>query len=223
MEVCSTQWTSSQKSCSVSQNSRCVASTRLGGLSSSETTTSYPGDTPLLKARASSFMHSSSSGMLRGSNGETRESKTSWLKLGIGKKMSEVHEDSKLDLLEESQDPFAFHDDEFEPSQWDLLSGSQKVPQSRKKRSAVEENVNVHQSQLILVKEESINMESEASPPTSLQASSSSSVNSEKSSLLSDCLLTAVKVSSLTSDVEATTTLNFNLFCLLLLNFLCFF
>ncbi|KEH31101.1 putative wing apart-like protein [Medicago truncatula] len=95
-------------------------------------------------------------------------------------------------ILEDSQDPFAFDEDDIAPSKWDLLSGKQNTTHSKKHKDANREFENERQSQTKMIQEElsdgNINC-------------SSSDISYEDSSLLTDCLLTAVKVlMNLTND-----------------------
>lgn len=196
-ECCSTQWTSSQISSNLSQNSRQLASIQLGGSKFiSEATTSCPEEASLLKIRSNSSANNSCSGAVGCSNGQTRPSNSSWLKFAISK-TSDASEGTRIELLEESQDPFAFDEGDFEPSKWDLLYGKQSVSRNRKTNLEDEEHKSVCQSHLSLGPlghQELTSMENQHSSQSSPQASCSSAMEEEKSSLLSNCLLTAVKV-----------------------------
>lgn len=101
-----------------------------------------------------------------------------------------VTEDVKLELLQDTQDPFAFDEDEFELSKWDVLSGKQKKYRTQKVGFTYRELEDGSQSQMIMSQQESSNGEDH----NLHEASCSIAVNEEGSSLLSDCLLTAVKV-----------------------------
>ncbi|XP_022720491.1 uncharacterized protein LOC111278193 isoform X2 [Durio zibethinus] len=115
--------------------------------------------------------------------------------------------DDKWQLLEESQDPYAFDEDDFVPSKWDLLSGKKKISQTKKHGLRNREIRDEHQYQTSMSQQESrngeifqtefINEEYHHSNATS----GSQSAEEEYSSLLSDCLLAAVKVlMNLTND-----------------------
>ncbi|KAH0985646.1 hypothetical protein GBA52_012823 [Prunus armeniaca] len=52
---------------------------------------------------------------------------------------SYISEDSKIDLSQEHQDPFAFDEDDFEPSKWDVLSGKKNISLSRQNEAAYRE------------------------------------------------------------------------------------
>lgn len=203
-ECCSTQWTSSQISSNLSQNSRQLASIHLGGSKFiSETTANCPEEASLLKIRSNSSANNSCSGGVGCSNGQTRSSNGSWLKFAISK-TSDASEGTRIELLEESQDPFAFDEGDFEPSKWDVLYGKQSVSRNRNTNLADEEHKSVCQSHLSLgplAHQELSSMENQHSSQSSPQASCSSAVDQEKSSLLSNCLLTSVKVlMNLTND-----------------------
>lgn len=103
---------------------------------------------------------------------------------------SYIFEDSKVDLSQESQDPFAFDEDDIEPSQWDILSGKKKIFQPQNDGDAYREFDDGCQLQLIMSQAELSNGEDNDMPETSY----SGAVSKEGSSLLADCLLTAVKV-----------------------------
>lgn len=104
-------------------------------------------------------------------------------------------EETNFELLEESQDPFAF-DDVDEPTKWDKLFREKKAPQTRKRRIKYREE-SALQSQLMSSQEESSNVENHHS----CEISNSTSTSEEYSNLVADCLLTAVKVlMNLTND-----------------------
>ncbi|KAL8460369.1 hypothetical protein ACS0TY_032050 [Phlomoides rotata] len=99
--------------------------------------------------------------------------------------------------VEDNQDPFAFDDDVCEPSKWDLLSGTAEKFPAKVNFGTMSENKNVNQSVLVFSQQESSKMKILHSQ----DASCSSAGDEEKSSLLDDCLLTAVKVlMNLTND-----------------------
>ncbi|KAE9461839.1 hypothetical protein C3L33_06250, partial [Rhododendron williamsianum] len=181
----SIEGTSSQKSFSLSQNSRWLSTGRSEvSKPTSETTTSSEAGTFLLKMRVDSSTSSSTSGApVKGNDSK--------LKFSLGKKCK-VAEDTNFKLLEDSLDPFAFQEDEFEPSKWDLLSGVGsvgKISEAQNRKTAYREKEIGCQSQLILCQQESSNGENPYSG-----ASCSSALVEEKSNLLAECLLTAVKV-----------------------------
>ncbi|KAM7500813.1 hypothetical protein LguiA_025227 [Lonicera macranthoides] len=123
------------------------------------------------------------------------------LNLGFGKRTEIIEDDTKFELFEDSQeDPFAFHDDEFEPSKWDLLYGTQKVSQTQKSRARVGELEDGCQSLVILSQQESSNKENNNNSPPD-EVFHKSAADKEKANLLAECLLSAVKVlMNLTND-----------------------
>ncbi|GFY91853.1 WAPL (Wings apart-like protein regulation of heterochromatin) protein [Actinidia rufa] len=185
----SKEWTSSQKSLSISQNSPWLYNCHSGISKSTSETTTASEPAFLLKMRPNFSASGSSSGTPVDNNG-------SRMKISGGGKRCKVAEDTNFELLEASQDPFAFHDDEFEPSKWDLLHGRQQVSETQNSRASYRENEERCQSQLTLSQQESSNWENHHS-----DVSCSSAHDEKKSNLLADCLLTAVKVlMNLTND-----------------------
>ncbi|KAG8385603.1 hypothetical protein BUALT_Bualt03G0062300 [Buddleja alternifolia] len=139
----------------------------------------------LLKMRMESSV--SCSGTSRNSNSVLFiSSNDSELEVDIRKKQPIC---TNFGAIEDSQDPFAFDDEDFEPSKWDLLSGTVKksIPQDRATVSKYEDG---NHPLLVLSQQESSNIDSR----NSQEASCSSAGDEEKSNLLADCLLTAVKV-----------------------------
>ncbi|KAL9383916.1 hypothetical protein Peur_024239 [Populus x canadensis] len=102
------------------------------------------------------------------------------------------------DLLDDSQDPYAFEEDDFQPSKWDLLSGKRKISRTRNGRVTPREAENGFQYKL-MSQEESSNGENglhKSSNREHHHSQKSSYCNvryEEHSSLLADCLLTAIK------------------------------
>lgn len=129
---------------------------------------------------------------------------------------SNSRKDEKCGLLEDSEDPYAFDEDAFEPSKWDLLSGKQK--KSRTKRSGVkyrdvedgcqyemimsqQESNNGENCQRQLNNRENHQVSSSGEYHFSHESSCAHADDSENSTLFADCLLTAVKVlMNLTND-----------------------
>uniref|UniRef100_A0A5B6ZSB7 Wings apart-like protein C-terminal domain-containing protein n=1 Tax=Davidia involucrata TaxID=16924 RepID=A0A5B6ZSB7_DAVIN len=189
---------SSQKSSNVSQNSQWLSAGRSGfSESSSEIATTSVAETCLLKMRVNSSTSGSCSGTSRSSNsGMPVSNNGSRMDFGLGKR-PKVTEDTKFELLEESQDPFAFDVDDFEPSKWDLLYGRQKESGTQKSLATYREREDGCQFQPMLSQQASSNRENNCSRGVSC----SSAVDEEKSNLLAECLLTAVKVlMNLTND-----------------------
>lgn len=129
---------------------------------------------------------------------------------------SNSRKDEKCGLLEDSEDPYAFDEDAFEPSKWDLLSGKQK--KSRTKRSGVkyrdvedgcqyemimsqQESNNGENCQRQLNNRENHQVSSSGEYHFSHESSCAHADDSENSTIFADCLLTAVKVlMNLTND-----------------------
>ena len=194
---CSMERTSPEKCFNISQRSRWLSTARSGcTASSSETATTSMADACLLKMRVNSSTSGSCNEISRSSNiGTPVNSNGSQRSFGFGKSFN-ISDDAKFELLEDSQDPFAFDEDDFKPSKWDMLSGKQKVPQTKKCRVTYRGLEDGCLSQLMTSQQESSNRESnelhEISCPAEI--SCSDAINNENSNLLADCLLNAVKV-----------------------------
>lgn len=167
----------SEKSFTKLRNGEFVSATRLE-CSSSETTSTSMTDGYSLKTRRRSSASSSCSGMSRSLSGSNATKNSSMKNVDIV-------------LLDDSQDPFAFDEDDLEPSKWEVLSGKQNT--SRTKRIGLKDREPDYgfQSRIKMSLEETSSGENNHSR----EASCSTSVDEERSSLLADCLLTAVKVS----------------------------
>ncbi|CAJ1936428.1 unnamed protein product [Sphenostylis stenocarpa] len=179
---------SSLKSSNASQISGILTCNRLeSSLSISETPSTSTTDTFSLKLRVSSSTSGSCSGASNSSY-----CKTSMIQNNSRKNVRFV-ETTPIVILDDGQDPFAFDEDDIAPSKWDLLSGKQKKPHSKKHVVASREFENECQSHTAVIQQELSNGDINCS---------SSDVGDEKdSSLLIDCLLTAVKVlMNLTND-----------------------
>jgi len=169
------------KSSNASQISRILTCNRLeSSLSISETPSTSTTDTYSLKMRVSSSTSGSCSGA----------SKSSYCKTSMiqnnSRKNVRFMESTPVVILDDSQDPFAFDEDDIAPSKWDLLSGKQKKSHSKKHVVASKEFEIECQSHTAVSQQELSNGDVNCS---------SSDVGDEKdSSLLTDCLLTAVKV-----------------------------
>ncbi|CAK9152507.1 unnamed protein product [Ilex paraguariensis] len=192
---CSMEQTAACKSLNLSHNSKWLSAGQSGYSKTSSKTTLSVADTCLLKMRVNCSTSDSCSGPSSTSNIGKRVGKNgSRMKFGFGEGPKV---DTKLELLEDSLDPFAFDEDDFRPTKWDILSGRQIVSQTQKSRAAGEGHEDGFQSLLMLSQQESSNMENHHS----CEASCSSALSNEKSNLLADCLLTAVKVlMNLTND-----------------------
>ncbi|KAF6155795.1 hypothetical protein GIB67_039126 [Kingdonia uniflora] len=116
--------------------------------------------------------------------------------VGPGKRPC-VMESSKYITIEDSQDPFAFDENEFEPTKWDKLSKSSGGSQSQKNGVMVRVVEDEYQAELMTSQLESSNGDHNRS----CEIPCSPLVSDENFTLLADCLLTAVKVlMNLTND-----------------------
>ncbi|KAL5150522.1 Wings apart-like [Glycine soja] len=179
---------SSVKSSNASQISRILTCNWLeSSLSIAETPSTSTTDSYSLKMRVNSSTSGSCSGASKSSY-----CKTSRIQNSSGKNVRFM-EDTPVVILDDSQDPFAFDEDDFAPSKWDLLSGKPKKSHSKKHVVANREFENECQSHTNVSQQELSNGDINCS---------SSDVGDEKdSSLLADCLLAAVKVlMNLTND-----------------------
>ena len=149
-------------------------------------------DTCSLKARLNSSASGSCSGTSRSSTREIHSINNNGFRKNadLSQRFS-LSEDVNRELLEESEDPFAFDEDDFGPSKWEVLSGKQNLPRTQRNGLRFRELEDDYQSQMIVSKQESINEEDQ----NLHEASCSTVVDEEISGLLADCLLTAVKVS----------------------------
>lgn len=177
--------TSSQKSSSICQGDQWLTS---GPPRSSKSNSTNTAVDSWLKMR----IDSSTSGSCSGTSGHT-ESRTTLSNRGSGNfAVSNDYkslDDTTYGLADDSQDPFAFDEDDFEPSKWDLLSGRNKVSRPQNTRAGISDQKNEYQS-LLLMGQEDVDKEHNHSS----EASGSSILDEEKSILLADCLLSAVKV-----------------------------
>lgn len=122
-------------------------------------------------------------------NGVSLRNNGSELKIAIGKR-NKVSKGANLDFVEDSQDPFAFHDEFDEPSKWDLLSGRRKKSRTENMGPTASDHEEKCNSRLMSNQQETDNLENHCSQ----EASCSSTTDENNSNLLADCLLTAVKV-----------------------------
>ncbi|MED6183955.1 hypothetical protein PIB30_042696 [Stylosanthes scabra] len=180
---------SSAKSSNVSRNSRLSTSSRMEcSQSISETPSTSTSDIYSLKMRVSSSTSESWSGASKSSNYKTSTMDNN------SKKNVRFTENTPIVISDDSQDPFAFDEDDFAPSKWDILSGKQKKSHSKRKYEVPSrEFEDICQSQTEEIHQELNDVD--------INCSSSVGGDEECSSLLSDCLLTAVKVlMNLTND-----------------------
>ncbi|KAL9346678.1 hypothetical protein Peur_061531 [Populus x canadensis] len=195
-DCCNEERTSSGKRLNVSQNS--IARLSLSA-SSSETATRFMKNTCQLKMRVPS-MPSSCSETLR-----SYDSNRSRTKFGLVEKTN-CTKDACSDLLDDSQDPYAFDEDDFQPTKWDLLSGKRKISRTQNSRVTPREVENGCQYKLMSQEESSnggngLHKSSNREHHHSQKNSYCNVPDEEHSSLLADCLLTAIKVlMNLTND-----------------------
>ncbi|XP_042042055.1 wings apart-like protein 2 isoform X1 [Salvia splendens] len=96
---------------------------------------------------------------------------------------------SNSGVTEDSPDPFAFHNDDSEPSRWESRSGSMNKSLSRDGRATTIGSTDTSDF-VSVTQQESNNVEYRHSQETSC----SSIGDDDKSNLLAECLLTAIKV-----------------------------
>ncbi|XP_030543643.1 wings apart-like protein 1 isoform X2 [Rhodamnia argentea] len=196
-ECCSVEETSSQKISGAFVPPRYSSS-------SSEMTTSSNGSS-LLKIKFNSSASSSRGGLLKSSTSGTNSTSNGLKSNFSNGKRDIVTDDAMFDSLEHSQDPFAFDEDEFEPSKWELLSGK-KHSRSKNSRLPIRDAEDVCQMQLKRLEdldkgERPYQESSSCDINCSQEASTSGAIDEENHSFLTDCLLTAVKVlMNLTND-----------------------
>ncbi|XP_038690884.1 wings apart-like protein 1 isoform X1 [Tripterygium wilfordii] len=166
-------------------------------VSSSESATTSMRDSCLIKTGLSS----SSSGSCHGAVLRISSSETLGTSNGMRINFDHVErscgsKDISCELLKESQDPFAFDEDELAPSKWEVLSGKEKI--SRIKRNILKDKE--FGNQLMMSQEASSGLENhqkelgDLDHLLSLENMSSPAADKGNSGLLSDCLLTAIKV-----------------------------
>ncbi|KAB5533983.1 hypothetical protein DKX38_017069 [Salix brachista] len=194
VNCCKEERTSSGKHLTVSQNS--IARLSLSA-SSSETATRFMKNTCQLKMRVPS-MPISCSETLR-----SYDSNRSRTKFGLVEKTN-CTKDACSDMLDDSQDPYAFDEDDFQPTKWDVLSGKRKISRTRNGSRATPREVENGCQYKLTSQEESSNdlhKSSNREHHHSLKSSYCNVPDEEHSSLLADCLLTAIKVlMNLTND-----------------------
>lgn len=178
-EFCPMDCMTSQKSSDESQSMKCVNSTIQTG--------PFKSSCDLLSVKMSARSSTAGSGSGTSCSGSViiLSSDTAETELGSTHIIS-----TDSGAMENSQDPFAFDEDDCEPSKWDLLSGRGKKSASQNSRATNNGCQNGNHSVLPLSQQESTNLETHHSHETSC----STIVDDEKSGLLGDCLLTAVKV-----------------------------
>lgn len=186
VKTCALGGTSSQKITVDFQNREQSTSSQLNSQTSTSDYNSWSlkerlGHSTL--GKCNTLLVNSKQGMLKGQNGSR---KTFHSKNG-----EQVAESSKFNSMDASEDPFAF-DDDVVPSKWDFVSGTKKTPLSQSSSEVVGgEAEDGPLSPQILSQQESSGM----------VASSSATADQKTSSLVTECLLTAVKaLMNLTND-----------------------
>ncbi|KAJ6725037.1 hypothetical protein OIU85_022900 [Salix viminalis] len=194
VNCCKEERTSSGKHLTASQNS--IARLSLSA-SSSETATRFMKNTCQLKMRVPS-MPISCSETLR-----SYDSNRPRTKFGLVEKTN-CTKDACSDMLDDSQDPYAFDEDDFQPTKWDVLSGKRKISRTRNGSRVTPREVENGCQYKLTSQEESSNglhKSSNTEHHHSLKSSYCNVPDEEHSSLLADCLLTAIKVlMNLTND-----------------------
>ncbi|XP_073143276.1 wings apart-like protein 2 [Henckelia pumila] len=192
---CGMELTVSQKSFNASQPNQFLISGQPESFKSCLEPSQVSSDPLMLKMRVESSKAGSCSGSCGNSNTvPSVRCFDSEIEFGSGKTQLKG---TNIGAMDDSQDPFAFDDDDFEPSKWDLLSGRLIKPHSQESRPTMRPFKDGSRSLLVLSQQESSNTENRHNQ----EASCSSMVYEEQSILLADCLLTAVKVlMNLTND-----------------------
>ncbi|KZV57581.1 hypothetical protein F511_03041 [Dorcoceras hygrometricum] len=192
---CSMEWTVSQNSFTGSQPNQFLIAGQPEPFKSCLEPTQVSSDPLLLMMR----VESSKAGSCSGSFGNSKTVPSmrccdAEMEFGNGKTLLM---DTTVGAMDDSEDPFAFDEGDFEPSKWDLLSGRLIKPHSRESRATMRSLKNGSRTLLVLSQQESSNTENHHNQ----WASCSSKADEEQSILLADCLLTAVKVlMNLTND-----------------------
>ncbi|CAH8372284.1 unnamed protein product [Eruca vesicaria subsp. sativa] len=207
-DTCSTVGSISTRNGSASQRYQSIIDLDSPPTSMSGYQSSVSGNEPTTKSttRVGSSVAGSFAGRLAslGSDIARTTSRTSQVEEPSGKR------NGKFSFLDENQDPFAFDLEDSKPSKWALVSVKQKKPRAQKKKGCYKKSKDECLLQRFPSQEESsnhrLNSQEESSGrdcSTSLQVSPSTTndIDEECLCLLSDCLLTAVKVlMNLTND-----------------------
>ncbi|OIV94345.1 hypothetical protein TanjilG_21685 [Lupinus angustifolius] len=181
----------------VSQKSRLLTRSWLeSSLSLSETPSTSTTDTYSLQMRVSSSTSGSCSGASKSSYGKTS------LIHNTSKKNVHFTERNPVVILDDSEDPFAFDEYDVVPSKWDTLSGKQKKLRSKKYEADNREYEDGSRSKKCEVAnreyedgcQSQTNVCQQEFNDGEINFSSSNVGDEEGSSLLTDCLLSSVKV-----------------------------
>ncbi|KNA21886.1 hypothetical protein SOVF_038670 isoform B [Spinacia oleracea] len=200
---------SSDTGFSTSQSSERLSGFQLS--SNSGATTGFGVGNCLIEKAASSSGSGSCSFTSKSSNvGAPANGHSSKTKLPLAKSPYDI-DDVFIDL-DDNQDPFAFDEEDLAPSKWETLRGRHRGPCKQKRRPAsrnadnecfslpmlsLEESL----SQPMLNQEDFCNAEQNDGDRISSDTSCTTAISEENSSLVADCLLTAIKVlMNLTND-----------------------
>lgn len=200
-DTCSTVGSISTRNGSVSQRSQSIIHLDFSPTSISGSQSSVSGNEPTTsKARVGSTISSSFAGRLAS------------LGSGIAKSTSRTSQagepsckrNGKFASPEESEDPFAFDLEDSKPSKWAVVSLKQKNSRAQKKKGCYKQSKDESWYQMFPSQEESSNhrLNSQEEPIirdyiiSPQPPSCTNDIDEECLCLLSDCLLTAVKVYS---------------------------
>ncbi|KAK4421246.1 hypothetical protein Salat_2075100 [Sesamum alatum] len=131
---CSMEWTSHESS---DQWEQCLSPGQQGSLRSSLEPNQMSADPLLLKLRVESSQAGSCSGTSWNSNMAHISNDYSEMEFGTGKRPLLC---TNTKMKEDTGDPFAFDEDDFEPSKWDLLSGNGKKSLSQDSSAKIDED-----------------------------------------------------------------------------------
>lgn len=176
------------KKSNVSHNSQLLTRSQLENSPSIyEISSTSMSDTYSLEMRLNSSTCGSCSGSSRSSDCKTS------MAYNCSRKNVSSADGIPVIVLDDSQDPFAFDEDEFQPSKWDLMSGKHKRSHTKKHELSKREFEDGRQSHTTVDHPESNNSD--------VSCSISDVGDEVVSSLLADCLHTAVKVFLYTSQL----------------------
>ncbi|KAJ0256766.1 Wings apart-like protein 1 [Hirschfeldia incana] len=206
-DTCSTVGSISTRNGSLSQRSQSIIDLDSPPTSTSCYQSSVSGNEPIKStSRVRSSIAGSFAGRLAslGSGIARSTSKTSEVEEPSGKR------NGKYSFLDENQDPFAFDLEDSRPSKWALVAAKPKKPRAQKKKGCYKKNKDECLYQRFPSQEEAsnhtLNSQEESSgrdcsPSLQVSSSTTNDIDEECLCLLSDCLLTAVKVlMNLTND-----------------------
>ncbi|KAJ4895600.1 WAPL (Wings apart-like protein regulation of heterochromatin) protein [Raphanus sativus] len=205
-DTCSTVGSVSTRNGSLSQRGHTIIDLDSSPPSLSGSQSSVSGNDPATSTtRVGSTVSGSFAGRLASLGGDIARSTPRTSQVGE----PSCKRNEKFSIPEENEDPFAFDLEDSEPSKWALVSTKQKKSRAQKKKGCHKQSKDERLYQPLSSQEESsnhrVNSQEESSDrdcSMSLQVSSSTNdIDEECLCLLSDCLLTAVKVlMNLTND-----------------------